>query len=47
MDEGSWHFDGVMLVTHELRLRELPDQVPLTQILSGSCRYIICLLVIF
>ncbi|CAN0884621.1 hypothetical protein LINGRAHAP2_LOCUS14902 [Linum grandiflorum] len=32
MDKGPWHFNGVLLVTHELRQGELPDQVPLTQI---------------
>ncbi|CAN0847554.1 hypothetical protein LINGRAHAP2_LOCUS5038 [Linum grandiflorum] len=32
MDKGPWHFNGAMLVAHELYQGELPDQVPLTQI---------------
>ncbi|CAN0857578.1 hypothetical protein LINGRAHAP2_LOCUS6812 [Linum grandiflorum] len=32
MDKGPSYFNGVLLVTHELRQGELPDQVPLTQI---------------
>ncbi|CAN0913472.1 hypothetical protein LINGRAHAP2_LOCUS27950 [Linum grandiflorum] len=32
VDNGSWHFNGVLLVVHELQPGESPDQVPLTQI---------------
>ncbi|CAN0884363.1 hypothetical protein LINGRAHAP2_LOCUS14816, partial [Linum grandiflorum] len=32
MDKGPWHFNGVLLVVHELQPGEAPDQVPLTQI---------------
>ncbi|CAN0916101.1 hypothetical protein LINGRAHAP2_LOCUS29529 [Linum grandiflorum] len=32
MDKGPCHFNGILLVTHEPRQGEQPDQVPLTQI---------------
>ncbi|CAN0922018.1 hypothetical protein LINGRAHAP2_LOCUS32893 [Linum grandiflorum] len=30
--KGPWHFNGVLLIVHELQPGEFPDQVPLTHI---------------
>ncbi|CAN0838752.1 hypothetical protein LINGRAHAP2_LOCUS2330 [Linum grandiflorum] len=30
MDKDLWHFNAALLVTHELRHGEMPDQAPLT-----------------
>ncbi|CAN0926117.1 hypothetical protein LINGRAHAP2_LOCUS35153 [Linum grandiflorum] len=32
VDKGPWHFNGVLLIVHELQPGEFPDQVPLTHI---------------
>ncbi|CAN0915557.1 hypothetical protein LINGRAHAP2_LOCUS29206 [Linum grandiflorum] len=32
VDKGSWHFNGVLLIVHELQPGKFQDQVPLTQI---------------
>ncbi|CAN1246892.1 hypothetical protein LINGRAPRIM_LOCUS3293 [Linum grandiflorum] len=34
MDKGPWHFNGALLMTHELRHSELPDQVLVTRFLD-------------